>query len=256
MINNRIQNKNGGDISMNIDFKDEYATLRQEMLNSFERIHDTAKYGIGAFIAFLAFYYSELNFNNDALALLILQLIVLLMGISFLRLFQSVYVEGTYIALIIENGPDAKWHRMSRSYNYYIKDKGKEKWQDKLPFPVGKRWGADSAQYSFIILILTIIALSAVYSKTNVDLWAFLISLKFLTNLIIFINLVLLSLNIIIFYKLLWGMKNFREDTDKIWKEYYNDFGRKFKDPYNETAKSTLTETDEAENGNMIKKIK
>ena len=44
---------------MSIKDPEEYATLRQEMLERFERIHDTAKHGTGAYLAFLAFYYTD-----------------------------------------------------------------------------------------------------------------------------------------------------------------------------------------------------
>ncbi len=97
---------------MTIDLKDEYATLRQEMLERFDRIHDTAKYGIGAFIAFLSYYFTT-DFD-DFIALTILQLLVALVGAYVLRLYRSIYTVGTYIAIVIEGNSKAKWHRMSR----------------------------------------------------------------------------------------------------------------------------------------------
>jgi hypothetical protein len=34
----------------------EYMTLRDEMMKQFDRIHDTMKYGLGVFIALIAYY--------------------------------------------------------------------------------------------------------------------------------------------------------------------------------------------------------
>ena len=60
---------------MPIDGSDEYKTLRDEMMQRFERIHDTMKYGLGAFIALLAYYHSGAATLDDGIALSLFQLL-------------------------------------------------------------------------------------------------------------------------------------------------------------------------------------
>lgn len=212
---------------MTINFKDEYATLRQEMLERFDRIHDTAKYGTGAFIAFLAYYYTIPNFDNF-IALTILQLIVALVGMTSLRLYQSIYVTGTYIAVIIEDNSEAKWHRMSRQVGYYEKKSKK----DKLPFPLGKRWGADSAQLAIILMTLMLLGFGAVILKAT-TLLAFqpLCALQwFLLLIILFLSVC----NVIAVHQLWWGMHDFMQNCTETWKKYRRSFGSDFADTYSE----------------------
>lgn len=125
---------------MAIDFEDEYASLRQEMLEGFERIHDTGKYGIGAFIAFLAYYYESLNFSNF-LALVVFQLLVLLMGVYARRVYQSIYVVGTYIAFVIEKTNGVRWHRMSRSIGEFKENSGEQDVEKNSSTKAPKGWG-------------------------------------------------------------------------------------------------------------------
>ena len=241
---------------MNIDFKDEYATLRQEMLGQFERIHDTTKYGIGGFILFLSYYWHD-HSSGGTFALLVLQFIVLLIGLYVLKLYRSIYIKGAYIAIVIEGTTRPRWHRMSRSVDKYLsgghikKQCWVKKQLDRLPYPIGERWGSDSAQYSIIILFLCVSAIFAVVLLA--DLSAFITRLlqswRPLSFLFIGLSFILIVLNLFIIYRL-W----FMDDTEK-WKEYCNDFGgEKFPDPYNETTKNTFTEKDKSENAKVIKK--
>jgi hypothetical protein len=219
---------------MCVDFKDEYATLRQEMLERFGRIHDTGKYGIGAFIAFLSYYYTHPNFD-DSTALIIFQLLVALMGFSCLNLYRHIYRIGTYIAFVIEKTGGVRWHRMSRSLDNYKKkfeivnifNKSKR----LLPFPLGTRWGEDPAQLALLLLILMVIGLGAVFSKITTlseflplctSQWYFLV-----------ITIVVFTCNVIVIYKLLWGMRNYKDNIVKTWKKYNKKFGtQEFPDPY------------------------
>ena len=213
---------------MTIDFKDEYATLRQEMLERFDRIHDTAKYGTGAFIVFLSYYYTNPDFDN-LLALTILQLIVALIGLASLRLYQSIYVAGTYIAVIIEDKSEAKWHRMSRQVDSYEEKNKKNKWIRLLPFPLGKRWGADSAQLAILLITLMLIGFGAVFLKAT--------TFQPLCALQCFFLLIVLFLsvcNAIAVYQLWWGMRNFMQNCAETWKKYRRSFGSDFADTYSE----------------------
>ncbi len=214
---------------MNIDFKDEYATLRQGILERFGRIHDTAKYGTGAFIAFLSYYYMNPGFDNF-IALIILQLLVVLIGMSSLRLYQSIYVVGTYIAVIIERDSKAKWHRMSRQLDCYEKKQNENKWTMASPFPLGKRWGGDSAQIAIFLTTLTVLGFGAVFSRAN-SLLAFLPSCASELFFLIFVG-ILFVCNMIIVYQLWWGMRNFMNKSVEVWKKYRSSFGNDFSDKY------------------------
>ena len=215
---------------MTIDFKDEYATLRQEMLERFGRIHDTAKYGTGAFIAFLSYYLANPNFDIF-FALTILQLLVALIGMSSLRLYQSIYVVGTHIAVIIEHDSKAKWHRMSRQWDCFEKNKNKNKWTCRVPFPIGKRWGADSAQAAIFLSTLIILGFVAAFSRVS-NLSAFL-HLCCSQRFLVFVLIILLACNGIVIYKLLWGMRKFTQNTYESWKDYRKSFGTEsFPDKY------------------------
>ena len=275
---------------MTIDLKDEYGTLRQEMLGRFDRIHDTAKYGTGAFIAFMSFYYKSQGFD-DLIALVVLQLLVAIMGMSSLRLYYSIYNVATYISITMESNSEAKWHRMSRQLSAYmasfriteqslenLKSKGlpddvlrklesmksqrllerekfedelrktigepltkknksiilkhsrcmKIRWWRKLPFPLGNRWGGDSAQLAILLLVLIFLGVSVVWIKAQ--LFSVLgclnsseILLLLLQPLLIF-SIVLIICNLIVVYKLWWGIVNFVKDTDKEWKKFSQDY--------------------------------
>jgi hypothetical protein len=213
---------------MTIDFKDEYVTLRQEMLDRFERIHDTAKYGIGAFVAFLSYYLVHPEFD-DFISLLILQLLTALIGLSSLRLYRSIYVVGTYITVVIEHGSEAKWHRMSRQLDDY--DKG-HKWSHSLPFPVGNRWGADSAQTGILLIALIIVGISSVLYRAGISS-AILHSCLLQWILFVF-SIGIVFCNVVVVYQMFWGMKKFTKNCTVTWKKYQNDFGKSFKDEYND----------------------
>ncbi len=214
---------------MGIDFKDEYATLRQEILERFERIHDTAKYGVGAFIAFLSYYYTNPDFD-DFTALTILQLLIALIGLTALRLYHSIYGVGTYIAVVIEDGSNVKWHRMSRQLDRYEKEHKKYRRIHKLPFPLGRRWGEDSAQVAILLMVLILVGSNAVFSKAGgftkiqpncTSQWIFFI-----------MSLFILVVNIVVFHHMWWGMRRFVTDRSKTWKEYRGHFSKDFKDEY------------------------
>ena len=152
---------------MPIDFKDEYATLRQEMLECFSRIHDTAKYGTGAFIGFLSYYYVYHDDVDVFIALIVSQLLVALIGIPSLCLYHSIYDKGTYIMVIIEKNSEAKWHGMSRRLSDFGKERNKTKGFWQWPFPFGKRWGEDSAQLAILLIFLTLTGLGVVFLRES-----------------------------------------------------------------------------------------
>ena len=124
---------------MSMDYKDEYASLRQEMLERFERIHDALKFGLGAFLIALSYYYIEDKFDGF-IALIILQLIIAMIGLYSLRLFKSIYTMGSYIVAFIEStSTEAKYHTMSREKS--------------------KKWGGDSRFIGLVLLALVIISI-------------------------------------------------------------------------------------------------
>lgn len=216
---------------MLVDFKDEYIALRQEMLERFDRIHDAMKYGTGAFIIFLSYYYTTKDFDNF-ISLTILQLLVALIGLYSLSLYQSIYKVGTYIAVIIEDQSEAKWHRMSRQFDLYSRNIMTKKWTNGLPFPFGYRWGTDSTMLALLLISLLIITIGAVLLKVE-SLPAFqpsLVSHWIKLSIIGF----LLLFNVIIIYQLIWGMRNFMHNNVETWKKYRSSFGNDFTDIYSE----------------------
>ena len=216
---------------MTIDYKDEYGTLRQEMLERFDRIHDSMKYGTGAFIAFLSYYYATSEFSNY-IALIILQLLVSLIGVCSLRHYQSIYRTGTYVAIIIEENSEAKWHRMSRQLDSYWKSINKDKWTCDLPFPLGKRWGADSTMLAILLIILAIIGGVTVALRVE-SLPAFQSLQVFHWICLLLIGFLLIN-NVIIIYQLSWGMRKFMDNEVEAWKKYSLSFGNDFADRYSE----------------------
>ena len=165
---------------MAISHEEEYKSLRQEMLELFQRIHDILKWGVGGFVVFLSFYLAiEGAYGmviTDREALYIMLAIIAMMGLSVLRNYYGIYTIGTYIAVVIEKNNSGKWHRMSRQYDDYLekmnKNKKKEKlkvswWERYLPWPVGSRWGADSMQLCYILIGLFITSFGIVRVLKN-----------------------------------------------------------------------------------------
>ena len=133
--------------------------VTQEMLERFERIHDTIKWISGGYIAFLSFYWVQSSIIPPIVCLIVLELFVFLMGLSVLRLYWSIYNVGSYIGVVLENKSDLKWHTMSRFYGDYLKEYERRPERVKRPFPFGERWGGDSSQVSILLIALNIIAL-------------------------------------------------------------------------------------------------
>lgn len=227
---------------MSIDFKDEYASLRQEILDRFSRIHDTAKYGIGAFIAFLSYYYTHSDFD-DFFALIILQLLVALIGFSCLNLFRHIYRIGTYIAVVIEHDSKAKWYRMSRQLNEYKKEYDIDKTSRILPFPLGTRWGEDPAQIAILLAVLMFVGLATAFSHSSIlktSLSSLFIhplttlpSLCASQRIICIIAILLVLCNLVILVQLWLVMGNCMRKSKKTWKEYNQRFvSGEFPDEY------------------------
>ncbi len=219
---------------MPIDHKDEYATLRQEMLQRFDRIHDTTKYGVVVFIAFLSFYLAAQGaLKLDSLvSLIIMNFIISLITLSVYHNFEVIYTHGTYIAVMIEEESEAKWHRMRRSYPDYIESIKKKTWRDKLRI----KWGGDSKQFSYLILVLTLFSFGVIYLKEKC-LNAFMPS-SISDWIIALLILILLAINLRHSYKLSFGMKKYRENIEKYWIKYRDAFGKEFCDPYKKLDKA------------------
>lgn len=204
---------------MPITPSDEYGTLRQEQLERYERIHDTAKYGAGALIAFLSFYYTQGGLSH-LFALSISVSLLLLMGASAFYLFERIYTIGTYIAFVLERKSEARWHRMSRSHDEYFKSKNK-------PPPARLTWGKDAAQFATLIVFLFFVTIGAVVSKAQFlgddihglwFVWGFLIIVLPATGY---------------FCYQLFTMRKLRENIEDGWREYCEAFGGvNFSDPY------------------------
>lgn len=239
---------------MAISHVEEYKSLRQEMLERFQRIHDTLKWGVGVFIAFLSFYltitfknfsdiFPNLIENNvptvptNITALLIMQIIIALIALSALKSYQGIYSLGTYIAVVIEKGNGGKWHRMSREYGRYLQDiydetdndkkKKKEelniKWREQnIPWPFGSRWGADSAQLATILFMLFLGSISIVLLKTGIDFSQLEINL--VQWIFLLIPIIIISINLWLIYILYGGIRNYREKIEKRWIQYSKDF--------------------------------
>lgn len=220
---------------MPIDHKDEYATLRQEMLERFARIHDTAKYGVGGFIAILGFYYAHIGNIDHAFVLLILLALNILIGLSALSHSRAIYSLGTYMAVISEKNSKARWHRMIRHYSDYLKKYGKDiqkeyTWRDKLVV-FGRKRGVDPTMVSILTFALPFFGFVAVYLKAKC--WNAIVPCDFI-HICLFLLICLTTILSLIITCLLWfGMGRFTEKTEDNWKRYYKDFGtEKFPDPY------------------------
>ena len=207
------------------------------MLKRFEWIHDTAKYGIGGFIAFAFYYLSPAGSNFDPkFALLIMQWLVLLIFVSALNNYWGIYTVGTYIAVVIERGPDAIWHKMSRKYGgyleYLLNDKMKGKWKAKRwnnwPFPIGNLWGADSAQFAWLGISLIIWSFFTIGIKTGFH--CFIPDWNAQWIFLIVIALLLFSINVLLVVRL-FTMKDFINRTEARWRLYSQDFGDSYR-PY------------------------
>ena len=220
---------------MSIDHKDEYPTLRQEVLERFERIHDTAKYGVGGFVAVLGFYYSRDNLDH-AFVLLILQSLVILIGLSALGHSRAIYSLGTYMAVISEKDSNkARWHRMIRHYSDYVEKYGEEiqkeyAWLDKL-MVLGRKRGVDPTMVSIMTFVLPFFGFVAVYLKA--ECWNAIVPCDFI-HICLFVLICLAYISSLIITCTLWfGMGRFTKNTAEGWKRYCNDFGtEKFPDPY------------------------
>ena len=249
---------------MAISHIEEYKSLRQEMLERFQRIHDTLKWGVGGFIAFLSFYltitfknfsdiFPKLIENNvptvptNITALLIMQIIIVLIALSVLKSYQGIYSLATYIAVVIEKGDGGKWHGMSREYGRYLQDiyedktdsdkKKKKKelnikcWERYLPWPFGSQWGADSAQLATILFMLFLGSISIVLLKTGIDFSQLEINL--VQCIFLFITIIVMSINLWLIYILYGRVRNYREKIEKRWIQYSKDFDSViFKDKY------------------------
>lgn len=209
------------DESIPIDHKDEYASLRQEMLERFARIHDTAKYGIVGFIAIIGFYYSRGDALDPTFVLLILQSLVILIGFSTFGQYQLIFTLGAYIAVVIEKkSSKARYHMMNRFYKEYLEDNAnqKEKWWNKLLPPWwSKNWYTDPLSISYLILVLPVFGGFAVYLKTGC--WNVFVSDSFHIFLFI-ISIFTFGFNMYMFYKLRWGMIKFKKETTDDWWRY------------------------------------
>jgi len=208
---------------MCITDKDEYVTLRQEMLERFQRIHDTMKWGIGGFIAFISFYFSTSKVDiilPNGVPLLIMQSIVTFIGLSVLVNYYGIYTEGTYIKIKLENSGE-RWHNMSRNFGKYMKNIYKPKAGEKvsLRYKLGFLWGSDSAILSIIILCLALSSFGIILINEgcfNAIIWSDIYQIP-----IFLIAYILFVINIILWYKLFLGMQKFKENTENRWNEYY-----------------------------------
>jgi hypothetical protein len=213
---------------MALGFEHEYQSLRQEMLERFDRVHDTLKYGIGGFIAIVGYYHTHTATMDHALALTLLELLILAIGMSSKNIFHSIYVEGTYIACVSERESQAKWHRMSRCFDRYLKDTNRSPLTRRLPFPLGRRWGGDSANVAVILIFMLLIAWFEVCSQAG--------GLSFLYEKVITLGVLsclLALIDIAIVYHLLFGITDFLKRTQNNWKSFSEDFGTdRFPDPY------------------------
>jgi hypothetical protein len=211
---------------MSISDTDEYNTLRQEMLAQFARIHDSVKWGTAGFGAFLLYYFGKeyplIGTNGQILGLIILELIILLIGLSSLRIFHAIYLEGTFIAVILETDEKLHWHNMSRGYDDFLQRKDLTSFRDWFPFPLGKRWGGDSSQIALLLLGLNIIAISGfLFKMTNFnDFLSY-----FVSNCYFWLTCILIIINLYIFYCLFWGIKNYMQITMVNWTKYKDDYG-------------------------------
>ncbi len=105
--------------------------------------------------------------------------------------------------------------------------------------PLGKQWGADSAMFAILVLVLMLLGLSVVILKA--DTLSALRPLRDIHWLLLLFSIVFVVCNLIIFYQLWWGMRNFTNNTVKTWKEYCRAFGNDFGDTYSDIIPTDLS---------------
>jgi hypothetical protein len=106
-----------------------------------------------------------------------------------------------------ENAIEFPWHRMSRRYGDFAKQ--------QFPFPFGSRWGADSTVFSYILFIAGTVAWIEIFTKTQITC----IDMKAMLPLFIFAGVITLA-NVFILYKLVFGIRKYREKIEMEWKSY------------------------------------
>lgn len=209
--------------SIFLDCKDEYRTLRQEMLEREGRIYDIAKYGALSVITFLSAYY---QFNVDSkVAILFLQSLIFWITLTILENYTRIFIIGTYIEIVLERDSEIHYLKMSRHENEYHKIyydeyvKSKKPWwvqwwgklELRLPL-IGKRWGRGTQVYSYLILMLFLLSWLTVLSKMNFQVP--------ISDIIILVAVGMSVINILVVIKL-WRLHKFREREEEVWKHYY-----------------------------------
>lgn len=211
----------------------EYMALRDEMMKQFDRIHDTMKYGLGVFIALIAYYHASTPDKiSSGIAICLFQLLVFSIGIIILRNYQGIYLEGTHIAVCHENAIEFPWHRMSRRYGDFTKE--------KFPFPFGSRWGADSTVFSYILFIAGTVAWIEILTQNQITY----IDMKSMLPLFIFAGVITLA-NAFILYKLVFGIKKYREEIEIKWKLYSAKGKATYTDFYSTAGSATTAKNGE-----------
>ncbi len=214
---------------------EEYRSLRQEMLERFERIHDTVKWVSGGFIAFLYFYWTQ-GVISPIACIIILELFIALLGLSVLRLYRSIYFTGSYLGVILESRTDLKWHTMSGFYSEYLTE---YKTIKNKKFPFGDEWGGDSQQVSFLLIALNIIAIIFFILVSTLNFNEVLYNESIKSPALILISFLFASIAVsVIFFNIyiwreLWDIGKYKKKNQDYWVSYRNENFSKIFDPVN-----------------------
>ena len=203
----------------NISKSDEYASIRNEMLQRFDRIHDIIKFLISFYVIFLSFYF--LNNFSHFIATLIPLIVIFVIGIWILPYYKSIFNQGSYISIVLENNNENKYHKMSRDLINDIK-KGDILYPNKCSttnFIEGKYWGQDFIQTGKLLIILLATGLFTVSykffnEKTYDELIKYLSNSCFYFKLFLLLIILLFDIFIIILF---FRLNKFIDNNKSVW---------------------------------------
>jgi hypothetical protein len=183
-------------------------------------VHQTLVYSVGAVFAVIAYSNSEAapTPQVDMLVLILLQLLVLVSGYYVIDQYQIFYTIGTYIALKYETRAGISWLKMARQFNKYRSGHSGSS-AARLPFALGGRWGTDPCLAGYILLtILTVSLAAAAMQIDSLCSVADQYPVKFVANLL------LLCVNTVPVFYLIFKFDRYREHIELDWQRFVTDY--------------------------------
>lgn len=195
----------------------EYEALRDEMTQRVETIHQTLLAGVGAALAAIAFGLTQMPESAGArpsqLACVI-QVLLFFLGFYILEQYWVLYRLGTYLAFAYEGSGlgSARWHRMSRHFSDWQKQRCRPRW-------FWEAWGTGAKLVGGTLFVLTLVNLGAlVWLRARwVGLSPAAISFETLA-------VVLGAFTAVPIRLLVWGVKGYLDRVEADWRQYHTEF--------------------------------